>query len=146
MKIHEIFLFGCIYFFSGMLYAYSIVPDPYVDTTPVQHIIKIKTIFYDKKAIFTAYTLIEGETDSSPCIGAGNHNLCDIKKEEPNKCIAAHRTYALHTRINVEGIGECEILDRTSEKYGNRIDLVFNTREEALKFGKKTLSYSVIVY
>jgi 3D (Asp-Asp-Asp) domain-containing protein len=99
---------------------------------------------YDKQAIFTAYTLNSDETDQSPCIGAGNHNLCEIRQEDEHKCIAGTRLYPLHTRLFIEGFGECEILDRTSEKYWNRIDIVFPNKKEAFKFGKKILNYNVI--
>lgn len=113
-------------------------PEPYVDTAPVVHIEKPKPIIYDKKATFTAYTLSEDETDGSPEIGAGGHNLKDLNRIYR---VCASRTIPLHTRISIEGIGECEVLDRTSKKYSGRIDILMDTKAEAIKFGKKTLSY-----
>jgi 3D (Asp-Asp-Asp) domain-containing protein len=101
-------------------------------------------ILYDKKAIFTAYNLEASQTDSTPCIGAGSHDLCKIRNESPGKCIVATRLYPLHQLLNIEGIGECEVLDRTSQKYGSRIDILFSSYEEAIKFGKKTLEYRVV--
>lgn len=122
---------------------------PTVDTTPVFHmekeIIKQQTYEYDKKAIATAYTLSEDETDSSPCIGAGNHNLCEITKENPDMCIVATRLYPLHTKLQIEGIDSiCEVLDRTSKKYGSRIDILMDTKAEAFQFGKKEIRYRLI--
>lgn len=99
---------------------------------------------YNLSATFTAYNLEASQTDGAPCIGAGNHNLCDISKETPSKCIVATRLFDLHTIIEAEGIGECEVLDRTSKKYADRIDLLFASREEAIKFGKKEIKYRVI--
>lgn len=99
---------------------------------------------YDKKAIATAYNLEASQTDGTPCIGAGNHNLCRLREEEPNKCIIATWLYTLHRKLLIEGIGECEVLDRTSKKYRDRIDILFETREEAIKFGKKEVRYKVI--
>lgn len=98
---------------------------------------------YDHKATFTAYTLSVEETDSSPCIGAGNHNLCELRKSKTRIC--ASRMFPLHTIINIKGLGDCEILDRTSIKYADRIDILFNTKAEAFKFGIKTLEYRVVV-
>lgn len=99
-------------------------------------------ILYDLRATFTAYTLSKDETDNNPCMGAGNHNLCELKKQ--GTLICASRRLALHTKIIIEGIGVCEILDRTSLKYADRIDVLFKTREEAFKFGKKEIRYKII--
>ena len=101
-------------------------------------------IKYEKTAIATAYTLSVQETDKEPCIGAGSHNLCDIVREQPDKCIVATRLYKLHTIIFIKGFGECEVLDRTSLKYKDRIDILFPDRESALKFGKHQVLYKII--
>lgn len=93
-------------------------------------------------AIFTAYTLSKEETDDNPEIGAGGHNLKDMCQKGRRCC--ASRLYPLHTKINIEGIGECEILDRTSIKYGERIDILMNSKEEAIKFGKRELKYCLV--
>jgi 3D (Asp-Asp-Asp) domain-containing protein len=97
---------------------------------------------YDKKAIFTAYTLSEDETDGSPEIGAGNHNLREYQERGVRVC--ASRILPLHTKIYIMGIGECEILDRTSKKYADRIDLLVQSKEEAFRFGLKELEYIII--
>jgi 3D (Asp-Asp-Asp) domain-containing protein len=99
---------------------------------------------YDKKILATAYNLEASQTDGDPCIGAGNHNLCNISRERGDKCIVATRSYNLHTILLIEGFGECEVLDRTSKKYGDRIDILFKTKEEAIQFGKKEIRYRVI--
>lgn len=104
----------------------------------------IQPIIYDKKATFTAYTLSEDETDSTPCIGAGNHDLCAIRASEPDKCIIATRSLNLHRRILTKEFGECEVLDRTAAKYGERFDILLTTKEEAKKFGVKEISYKLL--
>ena len=108
---------------------------------PLQPIICNQEI-YDKKAIFTAYTLSADETDGSPEIGAGNHNLKMLCVQ--GKLCCASRSLPLHTKINIKGIGDCEILDRTSLKYQGRIDILFHTKKEAFNFGKKELEYYII--
>ena len=99
----------------------------------------IKQEIYDKKAIFTAYTLSESETDGAPCIGSGNHNLCEYKER-----VCATRLFPLHTKLDIEGIGQCEVLDRTSIKYARRIDILMDTKEEAINFGKKEIKYKLL--
>jgi 3D (Asp-Asp-Asp) domain-containing protein len=94
---------------------------------------------YDKTAIATAYTLSKDETDNDPCMGAGNHNLCELQKQGTPIC--ASRGLPLHTKIIIEGYGLCEILDRTSLQYADRIDILFPTKTEAFAFGKKELRY-----
>jgi 3D (Asp-Asp-Asp) domain-containing protein len=99
-------------------------------------------IYEYKNAIFTAFTLSEDETDSDPCVGAGNNNLCEIVKSGIRVC--ATRSLPLKTKIIIKGIGTCEILDKTNKKYSDRIDILFPTKKEAFKFGKKELEYRII--
>ena len=119
----------CSLFFSALLTCYTPKACPKI---------------YDQKATFTAYSLEASQTDGSPCIGAGGHNLCEIRRKDPNKCIVATRSLNLHRNILIEGIGKCEVLDRTSKKYGDRVDIVANSYAEAIQFGKKELRYRVI--
>lgn len=134
----------------GLLAGFTLYQEMFplvIDTTPINHVEKViikQTQLYDKKAIATAYNLEAGQTDEAPCIGAGGHNLCDISREKPGKCIVATRLYNLHQLLYVEGFGECEVLDRTSQKYGNRIDIVMPTYEEAIRFGKREIKYRVV--
>ena len=95
-----------------------------------------------EKAIFTAYTLSQDETDSSPEIGASGENLREY--QERGERICASRTLPLSTIIDIEGIGRCKILDRISKKYADRIDILFPTKKEAFAFGKKELEYYII--
>ncbi len=108
----------------------------------LQQPIMCEPIIYDKKTTFTAYTLSEDETDGNPEIGAGNHNLREYVERGTRVC--ASRFLPLHTKISIQGFGNCEILDRTSLKYADRIDILFPTKVEAFKFGKKEIKYKVI--
>jgi len=99
---------------------------------------------YDKTAVATAYNLTESQTDSTPCVGAWNNNLCEILEKTPSKCIVATRLYDNHTLLDIKGFGRCEVLDKTSKKYGDRIDLLLPTYEEAINFGKRQINYRVI--
>lgn len=95
---------------------------------------------YNLSAIATAYTLSEDETDGSPTIGAWGDDLSKIPG-----CVVATRLYKRGTVLDIKNIGgRCVVLDKTSKKYAERIDILFPTKVEALKFGKKTIKYKVI--
>ena len=129
----------------GVYLGLTSLPEPVVDTTPIIHVEKpliIKPITYDKKAIATAYTLSRDETDGSPEIGSNNHNLKEFREKGVQVC--ASRSLPMHTIIDIEGFGKCEILDRTSKKYSGRIDILMSTKAEAIKFGKREVRYRVI--
>jgi len=90
----------------------------------------------------TAYTLRPEETDSTPCETAlgPKVDICEWSKKEQ---LCATRAYPLLTRLKVGDI-ECIVVDRPAEKYGERIDLVMATREEALNWGIQVKE--IIVY
>lgn len=96
---------------------------------------------FDRKAIFTAYNSVEEQTDDSPCIGSAG-NICEAARYQR---VCATRLYKLGTVLWIEGVGPCVILDRTSKKYANRIDIFMGRDIEAAKqFGIKELKYKVI--
>ena len=131
-------LCACLLFNSWLIVSY---PEPIVDVTPVVHIVKIKPIIYDQSATFTGYNATEEQTDSTPCQTASGYELC---AEGPLPRIVASNVYRFGTILDVEGYGRYEVQDRTSDKYGTRIDMLFKTYEEAINFGKKELRYRVI--
>ena len=89
----------------------------------------------------TAYTLSPDETDKDYCIGAGNHNLCELQKTTR---ICASRDLPLHTKIFIKGIGECVVMDRMNSRYHNRIDILMKDRESAIKWGIRKLPVNVL--
>jgi len=99
-------------------------------------------------AVFTAYTLSEDETDGSPCIGAGNNNLCELKPELEKQgiSICASRDLPLDTLIYIDGIGECIIKDRMNIRYKGtyRIDILMDSKADAKIFGIRQLNYIII--
>jgi len=102
----------------------------------------------NNKTIMTAYTLSVNETDDAPCIGAGNNNLCELRPilKKDNKTICASRDLPLNTEIYIDGYGICVIKDRMNKRYlgTNRIDILMDTKEEAINFGIRELSYIII--
>lgn len=142
-----VIFFQVVVFIALILLSYINHLEFPVDTTPVPHVVKqecydIKSLGNETKAQFSAFTLSEDETDANPCVGAGNHNLCEA--QERGECVLATWRHPLHTRLLVDGLGECEVLDRTNIKYAGRIDLLKKTKGEAKEFGLKNLSYWLI--
>ena len=93
----------------------------------------------------TAYCGCEiccGQWSSYPVIGAGGVELI-----EGVHCASP---LPLGTIVEISGVGILEVQDRTSEwiadKYNDRIiDVYFETHEDALKFGKRTLNVKKVV-
>lgn len=55
------------------------------------------------------------QTDNSPCVGSTMIDLCRLNKYIN---ICASNCYPMGTRIKVEGLGECLVLDRMNKRYG----------------------------
>ena len=112
-----------------LLPAHSFV---YVAEKPILEEVQEKSAVHT----ITAYTLSEDETDSTPCLGAWNDNLCELQKEIQ---ICATRAYPRGTVLKI-GELECVVLDKTARKYANRIDILMPSKEQAFEFGKQLVS------
>jgi len=89
----------------------------------------------------TMYTSRPEETDSSPCIAASNVDICTLKKAGVNTC--ASNDYPFGTRITVEGLGTCTVLDRMNSRYTGKSHLDWyagKDLEGALAFGSRKMS------
>ena len=78
------------------------------------------------------------------CCGKTNGITASGKKAKANHTIATSSKYKFGTKIEIEGYGIYTVEDRGGAIQGNRIDIYFNTHEEALKFGRRTLKFRVI--
>lgn len=54
------------------------------------------------------------------------------------------RVIPMGTRLYVEGYGEAIAADQGNAIKGNRIDLFFDTHQQALKYGKKTVKVTIL--
>jgi len=96
---------------------------------------------FSRYAIVTAYTSRVEETDSSPYITANGTNLKKIYH-----CVIATNDYDFGTIINIETIGDCEVIDRMAKRFTgkNRIDVYMgNDLLRAREFGKRKLRIKV---
>jgi len=87
--------------------------------------------------IVTAYYSVPQETDDEPCIIASGINVCEINIKERKIC-ACPRKYPFGTKFLINGeVWNCQ--DRLNIKYDDRIDLLFETKEEMKKWGKRVI-------
>ncbi len=99
----------------------------------------------------TAYTLSPEETDDSPCYGAFNDDLCKLKEEWRGTgwWICASNEFergqklVLHSR-EYGALINCVVMDRMNGRYKNRIDLLMDTKENAINFGIREFEIEVI--
>jgi 3D (Asp-Asp-Asp) domain-containing protein len=92
-------------------------------------------------AEFSAYTSEVGQTDSTPYETADGTDLKTHKA-----CVVAVNGYKFGTKLDIEGIGVCEVHDRMNKRYGKEnIDIYMgDDKPKALKFGRKNLNYTII--
>ena len=88
----------------------------------------------------TAYNVGDPkQTHSKPCIGAGGDNLCSLVKKGMKVCAA--NFVPLRSRLHVDKIGECIVLDRMNARFRSRVDFAMkqDQHHRAVKFGAQRL-------
>ena len=70
-----------------------------------------------------------------PCIGATGKNLCRLVAKGLKICAA--NFVDPETILNIEGYGECVVLDRMNRRFAHRVDIAMRKDEvdRALEFG-----------
>ncbi|MBI5905387.1 MAG: hypothetical protein HZB86_07515 [Deltaproteobacteria bacterium] len=84
----------------------------------------------------TAYNVgVREQTGSEPCIGATGKNLCRLVMQGLKICAA--NFVDPETILNIDGYGECVVLDRTHRRFSHRVDIAMKEDEvdRALEFG-----------
>ncbi len=81
----------------------------------------------------TAYNAVEEQTDSEPCISASGLNVC-----ETDKVICASNEFEFGTILKI-GERICEVFDKTNARYKHLVDILMDSKQEALNFGKQIL-------
>lgn len=98
-----------------------------------------------KKVTVTMYTSRAKETDDSPCISANGKDICKLLKEGVQTC--ASNDYKFGTKLHIEGLGECVVMDRMNRRYTGtgRIDWYKGMDlRGALNHGHPTLTITVL--
>jgi len=84
----------------------------------------------------TAYNVgVRGQTSGRPCIGATGENLCLLVVQGRKICAA--NFVDPETILNIEGYGECVVLDRMNRRFAHRVDIAMRKNEvdRAIEFG-----------
>ena len=92
----------------------------------------------------TAYNAGDpSQTDSSPCEGAGG-NICKALDSGIRVCAA--NFVPLGTKLNIQGVGICTVLDRMNKRFSNRVDVAMKVTEHdrAHNFGRQNLLVEIV--
>jgi len=84
----------------------------------------------------TAYNVgVRGQTSGRPCLGATGKNLCRLVAQGHKVCAA--NFVDPETILNIEGHGECIVLDRMNRRFAHRVDIAMRKDEvnRAIEFG-----------
>jgi len=95
--------------------------------------------------VITAYNAGDiNQCDGDPCISANGENVCELLEFDEKVCAANFVPFG--TILDIEGYGKCRVIDRTSSKYKNRVDIAMklNEKDKALEFGKRVLRVIII--
>ena len=89
----------------------------------------------------TAFNSVPSQTDSSPCVAASGVDICEMHEHGIVAC--ASNEFAFGTRLFIETVGECVVVDRMHPRFPNRVDVHFGNSPEstnqARAFGVRTL-------
>ena len=79
-----------------------------------------------------------------PCISANGENICNALDMGYRRCAANFVPFG--TRLFIEEIGECLVVDRLNSRYPNRVDLAMklDEKQRALNFGVQKLSVKIL--
>ncbi len=97
-------------------------------------------------AHLSAYTSRPQETDSEPCISASGMDICKLNlnlRSIPADSLCASNDYAFGTRLLVDKLGVCVVVDRMNKRYTGKgnVDWYFGMdTARAMKFGRQDLS------
>ena len=78
------------------------------------------------------------------CCGKTNGITASGTQATANRTIAASSVYPFGTKIEIEGLGIYTVEDRGGAITGNKIDIYFDTHQEALQFGRRNLQIKVV--
>lgn len=67
------------------------------------------------------------------------------KRVQANHTIAMPSKYDFGTQIEIKGYGIYTVEDRGSAIQGDRIDIYFDSHQEALNFGKQQLEFRIVL-
>lgn len=78
------------------------------------------------------------------CCGKTNGITASGTKATAGRTVAMSSSYSFGTKIEIRGLGTYVVEDRGGAIQSNRIDIYFDTHQEALNFGRRTVYLKVI--
>lgn len=78
----------------------------------------------------TMYSSTPEQTDSSPCVGANNQDICVLWRSGQNIC--ATNAFPLGTELKIDKLGDCLVIDRMNKRFSQRIDFYAGYDENCL--------------
>ncbi len=87
---------------------------------------------------------VTGYCHCAKCCGESGQPAANGLNPVAGVTVAGPRRYPLGTKIRIVGLGERVITDRLAVRYDNRIDIFFATHNEAKRFGRKTLTVTIL--
>lgn len=78
------------------------------------------------------------------CCGKTNGITASGTKATAGRTIAAPKNYAFGTKIEIAGMGTYVVEDRGGAITGNKIDIYFDSHQEALQFGRRQLQIKIV--
>lgn len=78
------------------------------------------------------------------CCGKTNGITASGTQATAGRTVAMPSNYSFGTQIEIEGYGTYVVEDRGGAIKSNRIDIYFNTHQEALNFGRRTVKLRVL--
>lgn len=85
-----------------------------------------------------------GYCPCSKCCGKNTGITAMGTKARANHTVAMPKGYNFGTQIQIKGMGTYTVEDRGGAIKGNKIDIFFNTHQEALDFGRRTVYLKVL--
>ena len=86
-------------------------------------------------------------TDYCPCVkccGKSDGITASGEKAIEGITVAMDKSISFGTTIYIDGVGERIVQDRGGAIKGNRIDLYFDSHQEALNFGRQTKQVTIL--
>lgn len=85
-----------------------------------------------------------GYCPCSKCCGKTTGITASGTKATAGRTVAMSSKYSFGTKVEIKGMGTYTVEDRGGAIQGNKIDIFFNTHQEALNFGRKTIYLRVV--
>ncbi len=119
---------------------------PQVVTPKILQKSRVSAAFADEPTsrvvTMTAYNAVPEQTDGNPCIAADGLNVCTSDEN-----VVAANFLPFGTKVMIPDYFGDKIFtvhDRTARKYGDRIDILMENRQDALNFGKRHLEVVIL--